>query len=152
MAGKIANAKLSGTDIVMKIVDNKENPVRKFFTLICPGVSVVAKLEDGRTVQGFVTAMCSSRGQTGHSSLVLQMDDGKTRILNWRLGFINPISTKIVKIMREGTKRLPVEAPFVPLGSIDGGAVETYEDGMEMVIEYQSSVPVTSIKIQTPNS
>lgn len=151
MAGKILNAKLSGTDTVIKITDNHDNPVRKFFTLICPGCSIVAKLEDDRTIEGFVAAMCSTRGQTGHSSLVLQMNDGKTRILNWRLGFIDPIETKIVKIMREGSKRLPVEAPFVPLGAIDGGAVETYEDGMEMVISYLNSVPVKSIKIQTPN-
>ena len=144
---KIKNKKMVGTETVIKIVDNAKNPIRLFFTEICPGVRVKSTLANGQVVSGFVAAICSSKGQTGHSSLILESQDGTKQILNWRLGYIKPTSYKIQKIQREGRSRIPVQAPFIPLGEIKGGVVASYEDDMEVVVTFDQSVEIKSIEI-----
>ncbi len=128
--------KLSGTDIEVETKDNSNNPIKKFFSMVCPGVRVKAKLENGTEITGMITAFSSIKGKTGHSSMII--DDGKY-ILNWRLGAFKPETYKLNKIVYVDGRRVNPIPPIISLGRIDGGAVQEYEEEMEAVVLYQNS-------------
>jgi hypothetical protein len=137
-------AKLSGSDIMVETGSNEKNPVKIFFSKVCPGVRVEAELENGKKISGFVSAFSSIKGKTGHSSLIL--DNGKY-VLNWRLGGFETAGFKTQKISYEDGRRVNPTPPIISLGKIDGGAVKEYEEDTEALALYRDSSGIKTIKL-----